>query len=234
MNSNFSLIFKIGVESDYVIRSLVDFENELSFAGTKSRLEELNLLRMQSCSISQVAYNTVESVYATLNEAARLVENAQDIKNVTLLCLVARNLFDLYANVIPIFYQDGLKSLPLVSAIVYNDFMYLAFNCLTLTHQYKSLFLRLKESQKIKSLSGSEVNEIIENFSCFDMIPKFYAAAAELLNKQIEKQQVLLLEFLNEDSNGVMDLAEGELFLVFLEIFFTKNKNLKFHFGNQF
>lgn len=194
----------------YLLRTLANFEQESSFSNNtrKSSLSDFNLLHMQTCSISHIAQGTIDSVYSTLNEALHLAQSAKDIKNVSLLCIVARNLFDLYANVIPTYHRDNLKDLPQFSAIAYNDFMYLAFHCLTITHQYKHLFLSLKS----QNLKNSELNEIIENFSCLDLIPKFYVIASDLLNRQIEKQKVLLMQFLNEDCNGVMDLAEGNNF----------------------
>lgn len=163
---------------------------------------------MHKCSISSTAKETINIVYSTFNEALRLTETAQDIKNISLLCLVARNVFDLFANVIPTVHRDSIRDLPLLSAIAYNDFMFMAFNCLTITSQYKSMFLSLKSTEKTK-LNGFELNEIVENFSCLDLIPKFYAIAADLLNKQIENQQEMMMQFLTEDCNGIADISEG-------------------------
>ena len=198
-------------ELGYVLQSLANFEQDLNFSTNKSSLEQLNLLRMQTCSISEIAQKTVESVYATLNEALSISEKAHDIRNVSLLCIVARNLFEIYASVIPTFYRDGLLELPLLSAIAYNDFIYLGFHCLTISHQYKSMFLGLKESKKLKSLTSSDVNEIIGNFSCLDLVPKLYGIAVDILNRQVEKQRELFMQFLHEDCNGIMDLAEGKI-----------------------
>lgn len=193
----------------FVFRSLINFEQEVNFSGNKSDLEKLNLLRMQTCSISAIAQKTIESVYETLNEALDILEKTNDMKNVSLLCIVARNLFEVYTNVIPTFYRDSLLELPTLSAIAYNDFMYLGFHCLTITHQYKRMFLSLKDNKKLQNLTSSDVNDIIENFSCLDLIPKLYGNAVDILNNQMEKQRQLFIQFLNEDCNGIMDLAEG-------------------------
>jgi len=77
--------------------------------------------------------------------------------------------------------------------------MFFAFHCLTLGHQFRPLFDRLKK-------------EAQENFTCIDLIPKFYEQAAVLLSKQMNKQQAVIMQFLNEDSNGLKDLAEGNNF----------------------
>lgn len=192
-----------------MFRTLANFEQEVNFSGNKSDLEKLNLLRMQTCSISTIAQKTIESIYETLNEALDILEKTNDMKNVSLLCIVARNLFEIYANVIPTFYRNSLLELPSLSAIAYNDFMYLGFHCLTITHQYKNMFFSLKDNKKLKNLTSSDVNDIIENFSCLDLIPKLYGTAVDILNKQMEKQRQLLKQFLDEDCNGIMDLAEG-------------------------
>lgn len=192
-----------------MFRTLANFEQEVNFSGNKSDLEKLNLLRMQTCSISTIAQKTIESVYETLNEGLDILEKTNDMKNVSLLCIVARNLFEIYANVIPTFYRESLLELPSLSAIAYNDFKYLGFHCLTITHQYKSMFLSLKDNKKLKNLTSSDVNDIIENFSCLDLIPKLYGNAVDILNRQMEKQRQLFKQFLDEDCNGIMDLAEG-------------------------
>lgn len=198
-------------DSSYIIKTLEKLEQETGFSNKKCDLNEYNLLRMHKCSISSIAKKTIDIVYSTFNEALCLTETAQDIKNISLLCLVARNLFDLYANVIPIVHRDCLRDLPLLSAIVYNDFMFMAFNCLTITSQYKNMLLSLKSTKKTK-LNGAELNEIVENFSCLDLIPKFYEIAANILNGQIENQQEMMMQFLTEDCNGIADISEGTNF----------------------
>ncbi len=77
--------------------------------------------------------------------------------------------------------------------------MLFAFHCLTLGHQFKAVFDRVKK-------------ETHENFTCLDLIPKFYEQASTLLSKQMDKQQAVLMQFLNEDSNGLKDLAESNNF----------------------
>ena len=187
--------------SNPLVERLLTFEQNTNV----STLDEINLLQMPKCSVSVVAKRTVELVYETLDEALELFKNAQNIKNVALLCLVARNIFELYANVVPTYHRDNLLSLPSLAAIAYNDFVYLAYNCLTLTHQYKSLFWQLKQT----NLNSVEMSQIFENFSCLELIPKMCWLSNDILNAQIEKQKLLLMQFLNEECNGVMNLSEG-------------------------
>lgn len=189
---------------------LVNILNELirSKDSNNSVLDDIELLKFPDCSISKTAKLTTELVYETLNEAFKMVKKSQDIKNISLLCLIARNLFDLYINVIPTYHRENFKDIPLLSAIGYNDFIYLAFNCLTLTHQYKGMFLNMNKTAKMKPLELIDHDEMIQNFSCLDLIPKLCQIGTDLLNKQIEAQQILLMQFLHEDCNGIMELSE--------------------------
>ena len=179
---------------------------------TKTKLDELNLLTVSPCSISKIASQLVETIYETLNESLKMTENSKNVRNISLLCLVARNLFDLYSAVVPLHHSESLRNLPILSAIVYNDFKYLAFNCLTITHQYKELFLNLKQQQAIDMI---DLMEIISNFSCLDLIPKLCSTGHDILMKQIQNQQNNLIQFLSEDTNGINNIAESNNFDLF-------------------
>ncbi len=137
---------------------------------SKSNLDDTRLLQLPDCAISKTAKLTTELVYETLNEAFRMFQSSQEreIKNISLLCLIARNIFDLYINVIPTYHLERFKSIPLLSAIGYNDFIYLAFNCLTITHQYKRMFLNLnksnKSTDKMGPLESADYDEIVQPY----------------------------------------------------------------------
>ncbi len=158
-NNNNDLNMLHETDSKSILSELIKLkERNLTINST---LDNVGLFQMPDCSISQTANYIIELVYETLNEAFQMAENSQDIKNISLLCLIARNLFDLYINVVPIYHKDNFKDLPLLSAIGYNDFIYLAFNCLTLTHQYKSMFLKINKTCKMKQF---DYDELVQNF----------------------------------------------------------------------
>jgi hypothetical protein len=206
-----------------LIEKLINLEESNTACTTK--LDETKLLKMASCSISKLSQNILELIHETLNEAYIMSDRMESLKNVSLFCLVAKNLFDLYSSVVPTFHCDSLREMPFLSAVAYNDFAYLSFNCLTLTHQYKELFLKLKNKQvktKSKPHTSSafganyfDLNDVIENFSCLEQVPKLCAVGHEILFKQIQKQQENLIQFLNEDSNGLKDMAESNNFELF-------------------
>lgn len=207
-----------------MIDRLIKLEESNTACNTK--LDETNLLRMPTCSISKLAKKILELIYETLNEAYTMSDRVESFKNVSLFCLVAKNLFDLFSSVIPTFHCDSLREMPFLSAVAYNDFAYLAFNCLTITHQYKELFLKSKKKQvKVKSnqktvvatsspfgVNYFDLDDILENFSCLDMVPKLCAIGYEILFRQIQKQQENILQFLNEDTNGLKDMSESKNF----------------------
>jgi hypothetical protein len=184
-----------------------------------TKLDESNLLRMPKCSISKLTNQILEIIYQTLNEAYTISENVESFKNVSLLCIVSRNLLELYSSVVPTFHCDSLREMPFLSAVSFNDFAYLAFNCLTLTHQYKELFLSLKKKPlKTKSTNSAlncsyfDLDDVINSFSCLDLVPKLCSIGYNLLHKQIEKQEENLIQFLNEDTNGLKDMSENNNF----------------------
>lgn len=139
----------------------------------------------------------------------------KNVKNVSLFCLVTRNLFDLYSSVIPTYYASSLKDLPKLSAIVFNDFYYFSLNCLILGHKYKTLI------KQLKSLNPSEfryvdLQDLISNFNYVELAPNLYLIGFEILANQIQNQEKNLIQFLNEDCpNGIKDISESNNYDVF-------------------
>ena len=181
--------FNFKTESSKTAKILDELNRIKEHNTSKSNLDDTKLLQLPDCAISKTAKLTTELVYETLNEGFRMFQSSQEreIKNISLLCLIARNIFDLYINVIPTYHLERFKSIPLLSAIGYNDFIYLAFNCLTITHQYKWMFLNLnksnKSTDKVKPLDLADYDEIVQNFSCLDLIPKLCMIGTDLLMK---------------------------------------------------
>ena len=70
------------------------------------------------------------------------------------------------------------------------------------------MFLNMNKTAKMKPWELIDHDEMIQNFSCLDLIPKLCQIGTDLLNKQIEAQQILLMQFLHEDCNGIMELSE--------------------------
>lgn len=178
--------------------------------SSQSIFTDLQVFGSRKYKISQLAQRVSDLVYQTLNDAYQiLTESKQNVKNVFLLCLIARNLFDLFASIVPVYHENNLKSLPILPVIMFNDFSFLAVNCLTLSHQYKSL---LESFSKLKPENASiayDIDEIVANFSFLDLVVKLTSTGQAILFKEIEKQEQNLLELLNENSSGLNSLAEA-------------------------
>ena len=187
-------------------------------------------LKMPKCCVSQTAKTIMDLVYETLNEALQMFHSSSNVKNVSMLCLIAKNLLDLFASVIPTYHGEAFSEFPRLSAIAYNDFIFLAFNCLTLTHQYKSLFFNIRQKSVESSMKLShslDIDEIVHNFSCLDLIPKLCWIGVDIFERQISAQRINLTQFLSEDCNGVKDLAEANNFDLFKKALLKCNLQLK-------
>lgn len=139
-------------------------------------------------------------------------ESHENVKNVSLLCLAARNLFELYSNIIPVYYSSNLKSVPQLSAIVHNDLLYMAYTCLTLYSRYKTLLSSMKvvtTSELANSVDYIDLKELINNFSFVDMVPKLCSVGFRVLNDQVRQQEANLIEYLNENPGSIRDINEG-------------------------
>ena len=194
----------------FIFDELLKIEERNKAANKRNELDEFAIFQLNECSISVVAKRIVQLIYETFNEAIQMVDSAKNVKNISLLCLVAKNLFDLYICVVPTFHKENLKSIPTLAAICFNDFMYLAYNCLTLSHQYKNLFLEINaKAERSSQPDHLEVEELVRHFTCLDLVPKLCAQAHEILYGQINSQEGILLQLLNEDTNGLVGLSEG-------------------------
>jgi hypothetical protein len=178
---------------------------------------ELIIKSANSLHVSKLAKDLFKLIYETMNDAYNiLIDEKQSIKNVFLLCLISRNLFELFINVVPNYHESNLKTLPILPMILYNDFSYLAVNCLLLSHHYKKM---IESNEFVGSINKCcDKIDIYNSFCCFDLVLKLMSTGQSIIVKEIEKQQCNMCEFFNENSSGLKDLSETntnnyELFL---------------------
>ena len=85
------------------------------------------LFKFPSCHVST-------SVLEVANLASKTIEESLAFKNDGLyagrLLVTARNIFEMYNDILPISHAQAIKSLPLNSALGYNNCMFLAHECL--------------------------------------------------------------------------------------------------------
>lgn len=162
-------------------------------------------LLFNECKISQLTKNFIHLIYTILNEAVKFDKidsssssrtsdyNVKITQNISLLCLTAKNVIDLYIYIMPVYYKDEYQNLPLMGAIGFNDFQYLSYHCLTLTHQYKQLLNKLSD-------------ESLKTF--VDLVPKLCKISYKLLNEHINAQELLLDDYLKTNNNGLANISE--------------------------
>ncbi len=86
----------------------------------RTEIENLNLVASNgfliypSCKISEITRQLIVIIYGTLNEALRFVDDFS-FKNVALLCLSAKNIFDIYMCVMPTYHKEDLQNFPILS-----------------------------------------------------------------------------------------------------------------------
>ena len=213
----------IKVKADLFETCLLDNESEASnlesvsigsehFNLNSSNHVAVNFIKFNKCKVSQLTLKIIRVVYETLDEAVKFEENCEGsctsddelnsklIRNVSLLCLTAKNIIDLYSYVLPVYYKDEFQNLPLVAAVGFNDFQCMSYHCLTITHQYKSLLNKLNDSS-------------IQTF--VDLVPKLRKISFALLNAHISSHEGLLEEYLSSNNNGLANISESNNYSLF-------------------
>ncbi|CAB4021889.1 centromere kinetochore zw10 homolog, partial [Paramuricea clavata] len=102
----------------------------------------------------------------------------------------ARNMFELYLVVVPTYYEEDLRELPQMSALHYNNCMYLAHHLLTLGHQFLP-----KLPEHLKRGAATFV----------DMISPMRNLGEKCFEDQLRKQSHILLDIL-DGGGGFTDL----------------------------
>ncbi|KAG1697382.1 Centromere/kinetochore protein zw10 [Nymphon striatum] len=108
----------------------------------------------------------------------------------------SRNIFELYCDVIPTYHKESLSSLPHISAIHYNNCMFLANHLQTLGHRYKP---RLPESMNAA------------NITYVDLIFRLRKLGTDVFLNQMLTQKKILLECLKE-AQGFQNIALDQSF----------------------
>ena len=126
------------------------------------------LFKFPSCHVSQSVIEVVNLVQSTLQEALQVKD---DVVYSGRLLVTARNVFEMYNDILPISHGQSLKSFPLNSALGYNNCMYLAHHCLKIYVPSKSL----PEPLKSRHLTFA------------DLVPRLRQTGVEVLLTQMRK-----------------------------------------------
>ena len=151
---------------------------------TESELSE-NMFHFPTCRVSECIPEFFNLVYKTLVEATES-NKPGDVR----LFYTARNIIDLYRVVVPTYYEEDLRELPQMSALHYNNCMYLAHHLLTLGHQF-----RPKLPEPLNRGAATFV----------DMVSPMRNLGEKCFEDQLRKQSHVLLDML-EGGGGLVDL----------------------------
>lgn len=145
------------------------------------------------CQVSQSVFKLMEMVKETLEEACS--EDATPFFSGRLL-VTARNLIEMYCDVVPVFHCESLRNFPQLSALSYNNCFYLAHECLTLGLLYSD---RLRGPFNTRAITFA------------DLVPRLRQTGIEIFLEQMRRQRDELKSILKDSSTGFGQLTGSEL-----------------------
>jgi len=150
----------------------------------------MSIFALHKCSISQVASNLMALCRKTMDEAVDPRSCASFAASVALpqqLYRTARELLDLYRAIIPAAHGSEIASVPRTAAILHNDCVFFAHNCLMLGLEYKEKFLA--------SGDDAPTTARLQQLCTFvDLVPPFRELAERTMGSMIDRQKAQLLE----------------------------------------
>jgi len=141
---------------------------------------QVEMFAFPLCAISDWVQKLVDFIYLTMIKAT---ESPYPLACQLLYC--GRDMLELFVNVVPTYHKENLK-LPQMSAVHYNNCMYLAHHCITLGHQFRN------------SLPG-QLNSTFTTF--IDFVPILRKCGTDCFLEQLRSQQRELLQILEGCSN---------------------------------
>ncbi|XP_024889791.1 centromere/kinetochore protein zw10 homolog [Temnothorax curvispinosus] len=112
------------------------FENDCELSIEK-KLSDMSF-HLPKCQISKNAQETLELARTILDEAC----DSSDACAVRLF-YTCRNVFEMYAGLVPEHHKKFLETIPQQVALFHNNCMYLAHHLLTLAHEYRDRFSKI-------------------------------------------------------------------------------------------
>lgn len=132
------------VKSDY--HNTVEVGEEVRQGSEEERLglkDGMTVFLLHKSSISESAFNLLELVRVTMNEAVEqhVTQTLTTQERLSpALYRTARDMLDMFRAIIPIKYGHEISQMPRTAAILHNDCVYLAHHCLTLGLEYRDKF----------------------------------------------------------------------------------------------
>jgi hypothetical protein len=201
-----------------------------SMTGPMGQLEEaLEVFRFPQCAVSITAFESMKLCRQTLQDATIMAQGlckqldsaslSSESRSTTLWLLAtlpgamyrsARDVLDLFRNLIPARYGAEIAAVPRAAAIFHNDCAYMAYQCLTLGLEYKDLFPAIspppardaavsargsEEEEKEAQQEASEACGLLRQTCTFvDMVPLFRNLAERALGTMLDNHARELVE----------------------------------------
>ncbi|KAF6024759.1 ZW10 [Bugula neritina] len=145
-----------------------------------SQIERLseNTLKFPACAISESCMELLTLVHEMMEEACISGHAACT----TQILYTIRSMFELYTSVVSDHHRNSIETLPQVSALYYNNCMFLSHQMILLASQYKP---RL-----------SSILQDVSAVTFVDLVPLLRAQGTESFLDQIQFQKENLLEYL--------------------------------------
>lgn len=150
----------------------------------------MSIFALHKCSVSQVASNLMALCRKTLDEAVDPRSCSTSAAKVALpqqLYRTARELLDLYRAIIPAAHGNEIASVPRTAAILHNDCVFFAHNCLTLGLEYKEKFLASGDV-------APTTTRLRQLCTFVDLVPPFRELAERTMGTMIDRQKAQLLQ----------------------------------------
>ncbi|EZA57238.1 Centromere/kinetochore protein zw10-like protein [Ooceraea biroi] len=182
------------------------FENDHKL-NIEKKLNDMTF-QLPRCQISKSAQETLELARTILDEA----RDSSDACAVRLF-YTCRNVFEMYAGLVPEHHRKFLETIPQQVALFHNNCMYLAHHLLTLIHEYRDKFSRnlqrlnlsLADQVVVLRNVGSQcflehmkfqrniIFDIIKDsdFSCLDQRPQLDSNTERALRQCIRQLELL-------------------------------------------
>ncbi|XP_067941918.1 centromere/kinetochore protein zw10 homolog [Watersipora subatra] len=149
-------------------------------SNLQSRMAKLseNTLKFPSCAISETTVDLMKLAHSMLEEAC----GSSNAACCSQIVYAVRSMFELYTSVVPDFHHDGIESLPQMTALYYNNCMFLSHQLILLASQYKARLTKVMND-------GSGVTFV-------DLVSLLRALGTQSFLDQLHSQKLNLLDCL--------------------------------------
>ena len=192
---------EMGIDLDEVLAevSKIDVDRDelsLPLPVGMSLPTSVGLFVLPKCQVSNSVFKLIALTKETLEEATRPGVDAFYAGR--LLC-TARNIFEMYQDVLPIAHRDTLANFPQSSAIAYNNCMYLAHQCLTIGQSVLCNGRKLPPPLNARAVTLA------------DLVPRLRRCGVEIFLQQMRRQRDQLRTILRDSSAGLGQLSGDHL-----------------------